>query len=73
MKCRNCGQEMIQKSRLRLFAAGTAFCAAIGLAFVIPHFEVPGILLSFAGAYLILWATLGQGRWCRRCKKFDIG
>jgi len=23
------------------------------------------------GAYLLLWASIGRGRWCRGCKRFD--
>jgi hypothetical protein len=64
---------MIQKNRLRLFLAGLGLFAVIGLVFFIPHFEVPGMLLSLGGAYLIFWATVGKGGWCRSCKKYNIG
>jgi hypothetical protein len=33
---------------------------------------VPGVILLLTGLYLVVWAALGRGRWCRRCKKFSI-
>ena len=63
---------MIQKSRLRLFIVGVVMAASLSLAFVIPYFWIPGILLVLIGFYLIVWATLGKGYWCRTCKKFSM-
>ena len=63
---------MILKSRVRLFTVGSLMIAAFALVFVIPHFWVPAILLAFTGAYLVVWATLGRGGWCRNCKKFNL-
>ena len=31
----------------------------------------PAILLGLTGVYLLAWATVGRGRWCRACKRFD--
>jgi len=70
MQCKTCQGEMIQKSRLRLFVAGSLMVATLALAFFIPYFWLPGIILSLIGIYLIAWATLGKGYWCRTCKKF---
>ena len=72
MKCKTCDGEMIQKSRIRLAMVGIVMLATLALAFVIPHFWVPAIILAFTGAYLLVWATLGRGCWCRNCKKFNL-
>ena len=72
MKCKTCAGEMIQKSRLRLFSVGILMSASIGIAFVYPLFWAPGIVLLLTGGYLLMWATLGKGCWCRNCKKFGV-
>lgn len=72
MTCKTCGGEMIQKSRWRLFLAGVGMVASLGLAAATPYFWAPGVILSLAGAYLVVWATLGRGRWCRECKRFSV-
>ena len=72
MQCKTCHGEMIQKSRLRLFLVGLLMAASLTLAFFIPYFWIPGILLALIGIYLIVWATLGKGCWCRTCKKFEL-
>ena len=72
MRCNTCHGEMILKSRLRLFITGVLMVSTIQLAFFIPYFWIPGIILSLIGAYLIVWATLGKGGWCRTCKKFNF-
>lgn len=63
---------MIQKSRTRLFVVGILMLAAIAAPFYFPLLWAPGIILLLAGIYLLIWATLGRGRWCRTCKKFSI-
>ncbi len=63
---------MLQKSRLRLFLVGLGMIASLPVAGFVPFFWGPAIILVPAGAYLIVWATLGRGRWCRTCKKFSI-
>jgi len=63
---------MVQKSRLRLMAVGCALVASIAVAGFVPIFWAPGIVLLITGGYLIVWATLGKGRWCRECKKFNV-
>jgi hypothetical protein len=37
-----------------------------------PFFWAPGVILLLTGIYLIVWATLGKGYWCRNCKKFSL-
>ncbi len=63
---------MIQKSRWRLFIAGVLMIASIVAALLFPFFWAPGLILVLTGAYLIVWATVGKGYWCRNCKKFSI-
>jgi hypothetical protein len=71
-KCKACGGDMVQKSRLRLIVVGVLMIAALAVAPYIPFLWAPGIILFLAGAYLILWATIGKGLWCRTCKRFSI-
>jgi hypothetical protein len=61
---------MVQKSRLRLFIVGVVMVASLAIARFVPLFWAPGIILLLTGCYLIVWATLGKGCWCRTCKKF---
>ena len=63
---------MVQKNRSRLLAVGILMLASIAIAFFVPYFWLPAIVLGAAGAYLFVWATLGKGCWCRACKKFSI-
>ncbi len=63
---------MILKNRVKLFVVGLGMIAAPGLAIVFRHFWLPSSVLALAGAYLLLWATIGKGYWCRNCKKFSV-
>ena len=63
---------MIQKSRARLAAVGLLMLASLLIGFFIPAFWIPGMVLGLTGAYLLVWATLGRGCWCRNCKKFSV-
>jgi hypothetical protein len=72
MKCKTCDGEMIQKSRGRLFGVGILMITSIAIAFFVPIFWAPGVILLLTGLYLIVWATLGKGCWCRNCKKFSF-
>jgi hypothetical protein len=45
-------------------------CASLALAFVEPVLWVPGIVVFLGGLYLIAWAILAKGMWCRQCKNF---
>ncbi|HYW71784.1 MAG TPA: hypothetical protein VE961_12160 [Pyrinomonadaceae bacterium] len=71
--CDTCGSEMIQKSRWRLLLVGLLFVAAIAGVRLTPLLWGPAIISMLTGAYLIIWATLGRGCWCRTCKKFSLG
>ncbi|HET7535157.1 MAG TPA: hypothetical protein VFJ90_01790 [Candidatus Didemnitutus sp.] len=72
MKCPACGTEMIQKSRRRLLGTGIAFLLASGIAYWFPRVWPVAVVAGLTGAYLIVWATAGKGRWCRECKTFRI-
>ena len=61
---------MVQKSKARLIAVGLSMIASVAIALLFPLFRVPGIILALIGAYLLVWATVGKGRWCRNCKSF---
>ena len=70
MKCKTCDGEMIQKNRWRISIVGVLMVVSVALAAVLPLLLAPGVLLLLAGSYLIIWGTVGKGRWCRVCKKF---
>jgi hypothetical protein len=76
--CKRCGSEVVQKSRSRLASVGVLLVgvflvAALGLGVVWWAWLLwlPAALCALAGAYLLAWATIGRGRWCRGCKRFD--
>ena len=69
--CQRCGGEVVQKPRLRLMLVGVVMLAGLALVNVWPILWAPAILLALTGVYLLAWATLGRGRWCRGCKRFD--
>jgi hypothetical protein len=60
---------------LRLAAVGIALWLVSLVAWVVPlpyraFAWVIGLFAALVGIYLLLWATLGKGRWCRQCKIF---
>ena len=57
---------------MRLFVVGLLMIAAIEVPAYIPYFWATRIILCITGVYLMVWATLGKGRWCRTCKRFSI-
>lgn len=69
--CSVCGSELLQKSRLALFATGLFLLAAAAAGpFFNPLlwlFTAPAAIVAL---YLIVWSALGKGLWCRNCKKF---
>ena len=71
--CPACGAELVQKNQTRLIAVGLCMIALVTVAFAFPIFWVPGVVLGLTGIYLLVWAVLGKGRWCRNCKNFGIG
>jgi hypothetical protein len=68
--CPHCGSALIRRSRARLLLVGLLLAAApVAAAFLAPLW-LPAIVALLAGAYLVVWATLGKGMWCRQCKSF---
>jgi hypothetical protein len=63
---------MVHKNTPRLFVVGLAMVASPAVAAFVPFFWAPAIILALTGTYLITWATLGRGYWCRECKKFSL-
>ena len=70
--CPTCGGELIQKSKVRLIVVGICMIDSLIVAFFVPLFWVPGVVLALIGSYLLIWAILGKARWCRNCKKFSV-
>src|SRR6516162_7263752 len=69
--CKRCGGEVVQKSRGRLVLVGVLMLAALGLGTLWWPLWVPATVSGLTGAYLLAWASIGRGRWCRGCKRFD--
>jgi hypothetical protein len=69
-RCRNCQGELIRRNPVQLFVVGLLLCASLSIAFFVSLFWVPGIILFLTGLYLIAWAILARGMWCRQCKTF---
>ena len=69
--CRRCGGEIVQKSRSRLALVGILMLLGLGLGFVWAPLWFPAAVLGMIGAYLPAWVSVGRGRWCRGCKRFD--
>jgi hypothetical protein len=69
--CRRCGGAVVQKQIARLTIVGIAMIVPLGLAVLWPILWIPAIIIALTGTYLLVWATVGRGRWCRGCKRFD--
>ena len=69
--CKRCGGEVVRKNRVRLAVVGTLMLAGAGLGVVWPPLWVPAVIVGLTGTYLLVWTSVGQGRWCRGCKRFD--
>lgn len=63
---------MIQKSRSQLVVVGACLMALFGLTMVSRTLRAPGLVAGLTGLFLIVWATVGKGRWCRHCKTFRV-
>jgi hypothetical protein len=70
--CNVCGEEMTVRNKARLLSTGICMLVPLGLAFVFPVLWAPAIILSLTGGYLLAWAIIGKGRWCRNCKRFNV-
>jgi hypothetical protein len=71
VQCRRCGGEVVRKPRTRLALVGTLMLAGVGLGPLWAPLWAPALVLGLTGAYLLTWASIGRGRWCRGCKRFD--
>jgi hypothetical protein len=69
--CQRYGGKVVQKSRARLVAVGGLMLTGLGLGLLWPLLLIPAVILGLTGAYLLVWASAGRGRWCRGCKRFD--
>ena len=65
--CKWCGGEVVQKSRSRLAVVGILMVAALGLGAIWWPLWLPTAVCALAGAYLLAWASIGRGQWCRGC------
>jgi hypothetical protein len=63
---------MVRKNPLRLFLVGLLMAASPAAAVFAPDLWVPAIILVLTAVFLMTWATLGRGYWCRGCKKFNF-
>ena len=68
--CPRCQGALIRRNPVQLFVVGVLMCASLAVAFVEPVLWVPGIVVFLGGLYLIAWAILAKGMWCRQCKTF---
>jgi hypothetical protein len=71
VQCRTCGGEMVHKSRLLLFLVGLLLVALPAVTKVVPYLWAPAMIFALTGFYLMTWASLGRGYWCRSCKRFS--
>jgi len=71
LSCQICHGELIRRNPVLLFIAGVLMCGSLVITSITPWFWAPGIILFLAGAYLIAWAVLAKGMWCRQCKTFS--
>ena len=69
--CKRCGGEVVQRSLGRLALAGLLMLAAPGLGVLWWPLWLPAIVCALTGVYLLAWASVERGRWCRGCKRFD--
>jgi hypothetical protein len=78
--CKRCDGEIVQKSRGRLVVVGIVMlCVAVAVAVAVAAMGRGAIAYvvwpvaataALTGAYLLAWASIGRGRWCRTCKRF---
>jgi hypothetical protein len=63
---------MVRRNPIRLVLVGLLMVAAPAMAAFLPFLWVPAIVSTLSGLYLIAWASLGKGYWCRECKRFSL-
>jgi len=69
--CARCGGEVVQKSRARLAVVGGLMLASSGVGWLWAPLWCLALILVPTGAYLLVWASVGRGVWCRGHKGFD--
>lgn len=69
--CKRCGGEVVRKNPRRLALVGILMVATLGLGVFWWPLWLPAAVCMLTGAYLLSWASIGRGRWCRGCKRFD--
>lgn len=67
-RCNHCQGELTRRSRPLLLFVGAAFCLLPLLAIRMTWVWIPAFVMFPAGGYLVYWATVGRGLWCRQCK-----
>jgi hypothetical protein len=70
-ECKRCGGDVVRKSRGRLAVVGILLLAGAGLCTFWWPLWPPAVIAGLTGVYLLAWASVGRGRWCRGCKRFD--
>jgi hypothetical protein len=73
LQCKRCGGEVVQKSRHQLALVGVFMLASVGIGVLSPPSPLwmGSVIFGLTGVYLLAWASIGKGRWCRGCKRFD--
>jgi hypothetical protein len=67
-RCNRCQGALTRRSRPLLLLVGIVLCT-LPLPFVrIPLAWLPALIMILAGGYLLYWASMGRGLWCRHCK-----
>ena len=61
----------MQRPIVRLALVGVGMLALAGLGLASSVLWLPAVVLGVTGIYLVAWAAIGRGRWCRGCKRFD--
>ena len=69
--CVRCTGEVVQKSCARLALVGALMVSAPAAGLLWWPLWLPAVVMALTGVYLLVWATVGRGRWCRGCKRFD--
>lgn len=70
MNCPTCGGAMREFNRIFVFVAGFAWFAAAVAMTQLGMLKYLSPLFGLTGIFFLIWATLGQGLWCRNCKTF---
>ena len=73
-RCSTCGSVLVRKQPgLLLVVAALMLAGCTALFHFVHGVRFIGFTFGLAGCYLVAWALIGKGRWCRQCKRFPIG